>query len=73
MGEATCIEETNSDQSCLGTLKDGILETTIAGWAENVKLAGCGQKKWFLVTDRIQWHNFELQCRKYLDQLKNYQ
>jgi hypothetical protein len=41
MGQVACIEEINLDKSWLETLKHGIFGTSSAGWADNVKLAGC--------------------------------
>jgi mannose/fructose/N-acetylgalactosamine-specific phosphotransferase system component IID len=42
MGQATCTEGINSDQSCLKTLKDGILGPLGAGMGDSVKLSGSG-------------------------------
>jgi hypothetical protein len=42
MGQATCIEEINSDQSWLQTLKDGILGPLGAGRGDIVKTSGSG-------------------------------
>jgi len=40
MAQATCIEEINSDQSWLQTLKDGILGPLGAGRGDSVNLTG---------------------------------
>jgi len=42
MGQATCIEEINSEQSWMQTLKDGILGPLGVGRGISVKLAGSG-------------------------------
>lgn len=56
------------------TLKDGILGICSAGWADNVKLAGCGEKKrsWLKtgVCGRIL--SSSVGNILYLDHLKNY-